>query len=218
MGRISAAFISTLAVGVGVSLAACEDDGGSCLLGEPIEHAVGIEFAGLPDGTHTCEVTMAAVTAGELGIALDCPGDGPEPIAVTIHAPAQAVPAGLEPGAMLELRILDGVEIGDPELEFVLSDAQGPIVAMSEYAYGVAQWDQIQLSFASDCPGNFDEAVWTGENNGFIRVEVDGQTVDLLPGRPQIVGAGDIVWEIHALQAMHFCCEGPTISAELIRR
>jgi hypothetical protein len=40
----------------------------------------------------------------------------------------------------------------------------------------------------------------------------------VFPGTPETLIVDGVEWEIHALIAMMYCCEGSSISAELIRR
>lgn len=196
-----------------------DDTDDQCSMTESLEHSVSFTSANpLDDGTFDCDVVTAAVAEGTLTIDLDCPTAQPGATSVTIVAPAEVVPSGLAPGTQLVFRLLDGVEIGDPELEFELRDDQGPIVAMAEYAYGVAEWPPLLLKYDTYCEVDPQGSLPGGTNNGFVQVELGSETFDVMPGTPEIVTSDGVEWEIFALVAAFACCESPSISVELVRR
>lgn len=212
-----AAFALALALGLVFATAtACDDGGGQCIDNPPkptVVSVTSLDDDSVRDFDGSCTLSDLSHDGLRSTLVLACPDDG-ETLDLEIQAVGDSLPPALSVGESYELHLYRGFEIGDPELDLILSDASGPIIAAVDYSYGPVTWGPFDLRFATDCPksDDIDASV-----DGFVRFSRDDTRYDVYVGAPELIRDGELSWTAYAGSADDGCCHGSMFSAAMVR-
>lgn len=167
-----------------------------------------------PDLDATCSLLSADHDGTDSTLEISCPTDaGSNRLA--IHVVGDALPGGLVVGESYEFHLQRSNEIGSAELDLILSDADGPIVAAIDHSPERVTWGPFSLRFATYCPQP-DEPDGPGVD-GYVLFSSEDIDTDVFVGSPETLTVDAMSWTAYAGSASDSCCHGSSFSAALVR-